>query len=375
MKVAVIGAGITGLSVGFHLAERGADVVVHERTGVAAEASGVQPGGVRQQWGTRVNCLLARESIAFFRDLDRRLEPRTSPTLEAGGYLFLAHSSERLETLAADVALQNEVGVPSVLVTPAELEVLVPGMDVASVTGAAYCAEDGYFDQPQAVVEAFADACRRRGVALERSSVTAIAGGAGGWSLERSEGPPAQADAVVIATGYDTPSLLAGLAFDVPIAKQARYLLLSEPIRERLLEPLVVSAERRFAAKHLGNGRMLASDLAAAGDPEEGAPRWRAHVAETVAELLPILEYVTYPIVVEGFYDVTPDHQPLIGPVPGHEGLWLAAGFSGHGFMIAPAVGRIVSEGVLGLGRDSALEAFALDRFERGHVIPELQIV
>ena len=375
MKVAVIGAGITGLSVGFHLSERGADVVVHERTGVAAEASGVQPGGVRQQWGTRVNCRLARESIAFFRDLDRRLEPRTSPTLEAGGYLFLAHSPERLEALAADVALQNEVGVPSVLVTPTELEVLVPGMDVVGVTGAAYCAEDGYFDQPQAVVEAFADACRRRGVAIEQSSVTAIAGGASGWSLERSEGPPAQADAVVVATGYDTPSLLAGLAVDVPIAKQARYLLLSEPIRERLLEPLVVSAERRFAAKHLGNGRMLASDLAAAGDPDEGAPRWRAHVAETVAELLPILEYVTYPIVVEGFYDVTPDHQPLIGPVPGHEGLWLAAGFSGHGFMIAPAVGRIVSEGVLGLGRDSALESFALDRFERGHVIPELQIV
>jgi sarcosine oxidase subunit beta len=375
VKVAVIGAGITGLSVGFHLAERGADVVVHERTGVAAEASGVQPGGVRQQWGTRVNCRLARESIAFFRDLDRRLEPRTSPTLEAGGYLFLAHSPERLATLAADVALQNEVGVPSVLVTPAELEVLVPGMDVAGVTGAAYCAEDGYFDQPQAVVEAFADACRRRGVAIEQSSVTAIAGGASGWSLERSEGPPAQADAVVVATGYDTPSLLAGLAVDVPITKQARYLLLSEPIRERLLEPLVVSAERRFAAKHLGNGRMLASDLAAAGDPDEGAPRWRAHVAQTVAELLPILEYVTYPIVVEGFYDVTPDHQPLIGPVPGHEGLWLAAGFSGHGFMIAPAVGRIVSEGVLGLGRDSALESFALDRFERGHVIPELQIV
>ena len=375
MKVAVVGAGITGLSVAFHLSERGAEVVVHERTGVAAEASGVQPGGVRQQWGTRVNCLLARESIGFFRDLDRRLEPRTSPTLEAGGYLFLAHTAERLATLAADVALQNEVGVPSVVVTPAELELLVPGIDVSDVTGAAYCAEDGYFDQPQAVVEAFADACRRRGVVIERSTVTAVAGGAGGWSLERIDGRAAQADAVVLATGYDAPSLLAGVGVDVPITKQARYLLLSEPIRERLLEPLVVSAERRFAAKHLGNGRMLASDLAAAGDPEVNAPRWRAHVAETVATLLPILQYVSYPLVVEGFYDVTPDHQPLIGPVPGCDGLWLAAGFSGHGFMIAPAVGRIVADGVLGLGRDMALDAFALDRFEHGHVIPELQIV
>src|SRR5262249_43421857 len=128
-------------------------------------------------------------------------------------------------------------------------------------------------------------------------------------------------------------------------------------------------------AKHLGNGRVLAADLAADGNPDENAPRWRANVVKIAAELLPILEYVRYPIVVEGFYDVTPDHQPVIGPVPGHDGLWLAAGFRGHGFMIAPAVGRIVSDGVLGLGRDPALDSFALDRFERGHLIPELQIV
>jgi sarcosine oxidase subunit beta len=375
LRVAVIGAGITGLSVAFQLAERGAEVVVLERTGVAAEASGVQPGGVRQQWSTRVNCLLARESVAFYRELGERLEPRTSPKLETGGYLFLAHSAEHHDALAADVALQNEVGVPSVLVTPAELETLVPGMDVSGVTGASFCAEDGYFDKPQAVVEAFAEACLRRGVAIERSTVTALVPDDRGWLLARADHPHEHADAVVVATGYDTPTLLAGLGVDVPIAKQARYLLLSEPIRERLLEPLVVSSERWFAAKHLANGRMLAADLAADGDPEANAPRWRQHVAAVAADLLPILEYVGFPIVVEGFYDLTPDHQPVIGPVPGHDGLWLAAGFSGHGFMIAPAVGRIVSEAVLSLGSDPALDSFALDRFERGRLAPERQIV
>jgi len=375
VRVAVVGAGVTGLSVAFQLAEHGVEVVVHERTGVAAEASGVQPGGVRQQWSTRVNCLLARESIGFFRELDERLAPRTSPKLEAGGYLFLAHSGERLEALRSDVAVQNEAGVPSVLVTPAELEVLVPGLDVSGVVGASFCAEDGYFDQPQAVVEAFAEAGRRLGVAIERSTITAVGAEGDRWSLERAEGEPEHADVVVVAAGCDTPALVASLGIDVPIEKQARYLLLSEPIRERLLEPLVVSAERRFAAKHLGNGRVLAADLAADGDPEANAPRWRAHVAETAADLLPILEYVSYPLVVEGFYDVTPDHQPVIGQVPGCEGLWLAAGFSGHGFMIAPAVGRILTDGILGRGHDPALDSFALERFARGNLVPELQIV
>ena len=333
----MIGAGITGLSVAFQLAERGAEVVVLERTGVAAEASGVQPGGVRQQWSTRVNCLLARESVGFYRELAERLEPRTSPRLETGGYLFLAHSDERLEALAADVAIQNEVGVPSVLVTPPELETLVPGMDVSRVTGASFCAETATSTSRR---RSSRPSPRRVGAAGSRSSIPLLRRS----SRTRSGCSTVPTTRASTPTPWSSPPATtrprcSSLGVDVPIAKQARYLLLSELIRERLLEPLVVSTERRFAAKHLADGRMLAADLAADGDPDANAPRWRQHVAAVAADLLPILEYVGYPIVVEGFYDLTPDHQPVIGPVPGHDGLWLAAGFSGHGFMIAPSAG------------------------------------
>jgi sarcosine oxidase subunit beta len=374
VRIAVVGAGITGLSVALHLAERGADVTVHERTGIGAEASGVQPGGVRQQWGTRVNCELARESVGFYRDLPGRLEARTTPRLDACGYVFVAHSPGRLAALERDVALQNVLGVPSEVLTPAEIAELVPGIETEHLVGAAFCAEDGYFDQPQGVVEAFAHACERHGVAIERATVTGLAADGDGWLLERPEANAA-ADAVVLATGYDTPALLDGLAVDLPITKEARYLLYSDPIRERLVEPLVVSSELRFAAKHLENGRVLASDLSAAGDPDENAAAWRASVKETAHQLLPILEYVTYPIVVEGFYDITPDHQPVIGRVPGHESLWVAAGFSGHGFMMAPAVGRIVADALVDGRQDPALASFTLGRFERGLLTPELQIV
>jgi sarcosine oxidase subunit beta len=373
LKVAVVGAGVTGLSVAFQLVEEGAEVVVHERTGVGAEASGVQPGGVRQQWSTRVNCLLARESTAFYHELGGRLEPRVVPVLEPCGYVFLAHSAARREGLAADVALQNGLGIPSRLLEPEDLPGLLPGIDTSDVTGASFCAEDGYFDRPQAVVEAFAEACRRRGVAIERSTVTRLVELPEGWKLEREAAGPVEADAVVVAAGYDSPALLETVGVELPIGKEPRYLLLSDPIADRLLEPLVVSAERRFAAKHLRSGRVLASDLAAKGNPDDNASAWRAHVRESARRLVPVLEYVTYPIVVEGFYDVTPDHQPVVAEVEG--GLWVAAGFSGHGFMIAPAVGRIVAEALLAGRRDPALGSFAADRFAAGAIAPERQIV
>lgn len=374
-SVAVVGAGITGLSIALHLAQRGADVAVYERTGIGAEASGVQPGGVRQQWSTRVNCLLARESVTFYREVAERLDARAGPKLDSCGYVFLAHSEDRLEAMATDVEMQNEAGVPSRILDPAEVAELVPGIVVDSVAGAAFCPEDGYVDKPQAVVEAFAEAAGRCGARIEHRAITALERGSDSWRLRSNRGEESEADAVVLATGYDTPELLAPLGIDLPIEKEARYLFLSEPIRERLLEPLVVSAELRFAAKHLANGRMLASDLSANGDPSRGEADWRAAVRRHGRELLPLLEYVTYPMLVEGFYDVTPDHQAVLGLVEGHDGLWLAAGFSGHGFMMAPAVGRLLAGAVLGDPPDALLEPFRPDRFSTGHLLPELQIV
>src|SRR5947208_11737791 len=117
--VVVVGAGVVGLSIAFHLAQRGASVTVFDRAGIGAGASGVQPGGVRQQWGTRVNCLLARESVAFYRELDERLGRRVDARLDPCGYLFVAHSPEALAGLRANVAVQNAAGVPSRVVSPA----------------------------------------------------------------------------------------------------------------------------------------------------------------------------------------------------------------------------------------------------------------
>jgi sarcosine oxidase subunit beta len=340
-EIVVVGAGVVGLSIAFHLKERGASVRVVDRAGIGAGASGLQPGGVRRQWGTATNCRLAQESLRFYADVVERLQMRVDPGFRECGYLFLAHSEQTLERLRANVALQNGLDVPSRIVSPAEAAELVPGLDASGILGGAWCAEDGYFDSPQAVVEALG--------ALADVELAEVA------DVDELE-----AGAIVVAAGVDTPRLLP----ELPIRAEPRVLFYSEPIRERLLEPLVVSPERGLAAKQLGDGRLLASDLRAGT---------RSNVRAGFEELLPRLVYVALPTLVEGPYDMTPDQQPILGQV--RDRVWVAAGFSGRGFMQAPAIGRIVAESVLGAGDDPVLAVLDPDRFAEGRLVLEPSVV
>ena len=121
MSVTVVGAGISGLSIAFHLLEREVGpVTVLERSGVGAGTSGIQPGGVRRQWATRGNCLMASESFGFYRDFAERFDTRAQARFDPCGYAFLADTEASLATLRAAVSLQNELGIPSVLLSPDE---------------------------------------------------------------------------------------------------------------------------------------------------------------------------------------------------------------------------------------------------------------
>jgi sarcosine oxidase subunit beta len=374
--VVVVGAGITGLSIAFHLAALGVErVLVLDRSGVGAEASGVQPGGVRRQWGTRTNCLLASESFAFYRDIGARLDVDDPPVLEECGYFFVADTAATLGLLQADVTLQRELGIPAQILTPDEIADLVPGFVADGVAGASYCAEDGYFDRPQGVVEAFAQAAGRRGVAIEHGEVRTLEHDGVGWTLALADGRRCHGERVVVAAGTGTPQLIQSVAGAVPITPEPKYLFYSDPIKERLLEPLVVLVDRHFAAKQLASGRVLASDLAASGPVDDHRREWRRHVRECIDAVVPQLTYVSFGIFVEGFYDMTPDHQPIVGAVAGDGTLWVSAGFSGHGFMIAPAIGRIVSEALVDGLRDQVLDDLALARFERESIETEARIV
>jgi sarcosine oxidase subunit beta len=237
---------------------------------------------------------------------------------------------------------------------------VVPGLNVTGVAGAAWGSGDGYFDRPQSLVEAFGAQA-----VVQIGEVQEIRDG----GIRLAAGDAINADAVVVAAGVDTPRLLP----ELPIEPEARYLFFSDPIRERLLEPLVVSPERRFAAKQLGDGRLLASDLGAVGVPDGQLDSWRANVRRGFESLLPRLVFVALPSLVTGLYDVTPDHQAILGRV--RDRVWVAAGFSGRGFMLAPAVGRVIAESIVEGQDDEVLSVLDAGRFAEGRLVPEPQIV
>ena len=209
------------------------------------------------------------------------------------------------------------------------------------------------------------------------TSVERIARDGEGWRLELRGGLVARAAKVVVAAAWDTPALLSPLGVELPIEREPKYLFYSDPIRERLLEPLVIAPERHFAAKQLADGSVLASDLGAGGAERPGENReiWHSNVRRAITELLPILEYVSFPVLVEGFYDVTPDRQPVLGPLDGHDGLLVAAGLNGRGLMMAPTIGRVIADGVVNGRMEPEMAPLAASRFADGTLTPELQVV
>ncbi len=370
MTAIVVGAGVSGLAIALELLERDlGPVTVLDRAGVGAGASGVQPGGVRRQWATRASCLMANESYAFYRDFTERLGTVAQSRLEECGYLFVADEERTLRRLAAAVEVQHAAGVPSQLLDPETAAALVPALNPEALRGAAWCATDGYFDRPQAVVEAFAEAVGARGGRIVAGEVTAIVRDGGGWRVELHTGETAAGDAVVVAAAAATRGLVAPLGIELPIVEEPRRLFFGERIRERLLEPLVIAVDRGVAAKQLADGRVLASDLRAEGDREDA---WRRRLRAHLVELLPRLGLVSLPLVVEGLYDMTPDGQPIVDTLDA--GLWVAAGFSGHGFMVAPSTARLVADGLAGRALPEWHDAVRADRFA-GALEREAQVI
>jgi len=370
--VAIIGGGVIGCSIAYHLAQLGmTNVVIFERKRIASGATGICPGGIRQQFEGEAECILAQRSMRFFQRVNEILEPEMPFLFERTGYLFLAESEERMARFRRNVDMQNRLGIPSRIVDSDQIGTIVPAMVRDGIAGGSFCEEDGFLEDCDGVTNRLLRCARDRGAQLQFQEVTNVELKNGSWSLATESGRWSVVN-VVLAAGTDTAGLARAAGVELPIVAERRRLAYTEPAPEKVLPPLVVAFDRSFAGKQLSNGVFYLGWLGETGDSDDLTFVERAlSGGET---LFPILGELPVRRVITGYYDLTPDARPILGAVSGFDGLYVAAGFSGHGFMLAPAVGECLARLVAGGDADPVLEHFSLTRFEGSGRAEGLQI-
>lgn len=352
-RIVVAGAGAIGASVAYHLALEGAgDVVLVDRGEIAGGATSKGMGGVRQQFSTAPEVRLAQASIRFFEELG-------TPYFEQVGYLFVATTEEGLATLEARRAVQAELGVPVEWVAAAEIAEIAQGVTVDDVLGGVFCATDGVGD-PIAVTHELVRRARELGVDVRERVALEEAG---------------DADVVVIACGARSADVAGRLGVDLPVRPLCRQLLETSPLALDPALPMTIELETGFHFRRRRDALVLAM--------VDAEPRWgfTAEVDATVfddrrarlAHRFPRGADVSIARAWAGLYDMTPDAHPIVGRVG--DGVFAACGFSGHGFMQSPAVGRALAEKITRGTSSFDLAPYALDRFSGGAAFPETAVL
>ena len=328
--------------------------------------TGLQPGGIRTQWGSPVTRRLAVESREFYTHLRERLQVDLDPGLEECGYLFVASTPETSRSLEVEAQKHRDEGLDVRWLNQEQVLDLQPALAGQEVLGASLGVNDGYLSRPGAPVAAFAQACTEAGVTFRQGLVRKVTPGQDGVSVYLDDGTSLSSGACVIAAGAASAPLAAGCGVELPLRADAKYLFYSDPISTRLIEPLVVFQDHHFAVKHLADGSVLASDLTLGRDGPVDQEAARRAVRRKATELVPLLEHVRYPVTVAGSYDVTPDGQLLLGPIDASCQVWVAAGMNGRGMMLAPSIGRTVADAVQQRSHETIPSECFVGRFTSG---------
>ncbi|MBI1801094.1 MAG: FAD-binding oxidoreductase [Chloroflexi bacterium] len=356
-EVLVIGGGVIGSSIAYHLARRGHQVLVVERAQIAVEpaASWASAGGVRRQGRHPAEAALAIEAVTHWPYLEAELDADVH--YRQGGNLLVAESADEAAQLAAFAAQQREMGFADVRwLDQAEVRELVPGIG-EQVVAASTSPADGQAD-PALTTRAFAAAAQHLGATYWTETpchALVVSGSRGAIRISgalTSRGDVA-AEAVVLAAGAWSDELAAGIGLRLPMQMHALQMVRSTPAPTGVLRPVISPMGRALSLKQLNNGSFLLGggwpgDIAA---DRHGYTLRPASIAGNWAAACAILPAVGRQLVERawcGLEAISADEIPLIGPVAGFEGLTVAVGFSGHGFAIAPAVGRAVADQLAG---------------------------
>ncbi|GAA1084569.1 NAD(P)/FAD-dependent oxidoreductase [Streptomyces javensis] len=376
--VVIVGGGVMGASTAFHLAEAGVtNIVVVERGELGRGSSGKPIGGVRAQFSDPLNIELGSRSLRAYREFRHR--PGADIRLDSVGYLFLLDSAQQTSDFEAAVQLQNSLGVPSRMIAPDEAQHLCPYLSTDGLVAAAYSPADGHA-RPGLVVQGYARAAAGAGVTIATHTAVSGLGTAGDRvvAVHTSHGRIA-CSTVICAAGAWSARIGEMAGVDLPVRPVKRQLAFTTPISPPAPRiPFTIDFSSTAYFHNSDDGLLLGL---ADPDQEDGfdttwTPEWLELFRTVARRRAPALAGMETAGGWAGLYEVTPDHNALIGRSTELPNFLYAAGFSGHGFLQAPAVGEVVRDLCLGREPFTDISPLGADRFHHGaETRPEAHVV
>ncbi len=374
--VVVIGGGVMGASAAFHLAEAGVEVVLLERADLAAGSTVKAAGGVRANFSDALNIEMGRRSLDAFEHFGER--PGQDIDLHQPGYLFVLTRPQDVLLFEESVRLQNQLGVASRMLTPAEALALSPYLNLDGVLAAAYSPRDGHCS-PESVVLGYAGGARRHGATvLTHTEVLGITSADGTIRSVQTSAGSISTNAVMDCAGAWSPSIAAMVGLDLPVTPYKREIVVTEPMPQ-LPENLAFTIDyaTSFYYHREGAGLLMGfSDQSVPAGFDLGRDeQFLERLAELAEQRAPAVLEAGVRTGWAGLYEVTPDHNALLGEWQGVSRFFYATGFSGHGFLQGPAVGEILRDQYLNRQPFIDVSPLRVERFAEGNLRPERNIV
>jgi glycine/D-amino acid oxidase-like deaminating enzyme len=372
----IIGGGVMGTSAAFHLAEAGIDVVLCERDELGSGSTSRAAGGVRAQFSDALNIQIAQRSLEAFAAFGSR--PGWEIDLRRCGYLFVLSRERDVAEFEASIALQNAHGVPSRMLTPAEARALCPLLAGDDIVAAAFSPDDGHAT-PEAVVQGYAFAARALGAHLRtHCEVTGIATEGNTITRVLTTDGPIATNVTICTAGAWSRRCGEMVGVMLPVTPLRRQILFTEPMADLPPAlPFTIDFASSFYFHREGPGLLLGMSHAAEqpGFALQTTDDWVPDLLDIASRRAPRIAEAGIKGGWAGLYEVTPDHNAIIGEAESVSRFLYATGFSGHGFLQGPAVGEILRDLVLGHAPFIDVTPLSADRFNGATLRPEYNIV